>query len=256
MSEAYPKPKSKLTRIVIITCLTMVAALIAGGVAFFMVSEDNNTSFITLKADTTPIRIKPDDVGGKKIDHQDAAVLQMLDELKEPDSSVDRLVLPDANPELPPVSVVESVVISEAKKQKPVSEIVVKPLEKEITPIPVAEPTIATPTPKPTSPKSIAPKIITQPDMVDEDNPQMMVQLAAFREQAKAEQVAAVLTQKHKPRLQSLQLGIMLVDTGSSGVFWRVITEPISALDARRLCGVLKAAGQDCILRPVTADPS
>lgn len=79
-----------------------------------------------------------------------------------------------------------------------------------------------------------------------------MVQLAAFREQVKAEQAAALLSEKHKARLLSLQLGIMSVDTGSSGIFWRVITEPLPATDARNICTALKSAGQDCILRKIT----
>ena len=79
----------------------------------------------------------------------------------------------------------------------------------------------------------------------------MMVQLAAFRDQQKAEEVAALLTEKHKSRLQGLGLGIMPIETNNSGVFWRVITEALPSEDARNLCDELKRAGQDCIFRKV-----
>ena len=99
---------------------------------------------------------------------------------------------------------------------------------------------------------SDGPKIIIEPESFNEDNPPFMVQLAAFRDQMKAEQAAAILTEKHSERLLSLQLGIMSIDTGSSGIFWRVITEPLPSVDARMICDALQLAGQDCILRPVS----
>ena len=75
----------------------------------------------------------------------------------------------------------------------------------------------------------------------------MMVQLAAFRDAGSANCLSPHA--KHKDRLQGLSLGVMQIDTGSSGVFWRVITEPLPNEDARGLCDALKRAGQDCILR-------
>ena len=92
-----------------------------------------------------------------------------------------------------------------------------------------------------------APRIVKK-DIV-KDGPSMMVQLAAFRDQDKAQEIASLLTEKHAERLQGLTLGVMQIDTGSSGIFWRVITEALPNIDARSLCDSLKRAGQDCILR-------
>ena len=111
--------------------------------------------------------------------------------------------------------------------------------------------------PKAEAPKADPPKaapkpnrIIKKPVVEAGGDPVMMVQIAAFKDQAKAEEVAAVMSNKHKDRLMGLVLGVMPTDT-ANGVYWRVITEALPEPDARKICDSLKRSGQDCIIRKI-----
>ena len=77
------------------------------------------------------------------------------------------------------------------------------------------------------------------------------VQLAAFAKREKAKQQAAILMEKHKNRLNGIMLEVTKIDTGSSGIYWRVITEPLLQDRAVSTCNLLKSAGQDCIVRKI-----
>ncbi len=79
--------------------------------------------------------------------------------------------------------------------------------------------------------------------------PLYRVQLAAFKNEQKAMQVAALLTEKHRSRLGQSSVGITLHDAAEQGLFWRVVTDPMPRGDASNLCKTLKSVGQDCILR-------
>ncbi len=76
------------------------------------------------------------------------------------------------------------------------------------------------------------------------------VQLAAFKDEGKAMQVAAILMNKHISRLDQISIGVMLHDAGEQGLFWRVVTDPMPRANASKLCNTLKSVGQECILRP------
>lgn len=75
------------------------------------------------------------------------------------------------------------------------------------------------------------------------------VQLAAFKNEGKAMQVAALLMNKHSSRLDQISIGVTLHDAGEQGIFWRVVTDPMPRANANKLCNTLKSVGQDCILR-------
>ena len=81
--------------------------------------------------------------------------------------------------------------------------------------------------------------------------PLYRVQLAAFKNEQKAMQVAALLMEKHRSRLGQSSVGITLHDAAEQGIFWRVVTDPMPRGDASNLCKTLKSAGQDCILRKI-----
>jgi len=99
---------------------------------------------------------------------------------------------------------------------------------------------VAVPQARPTPPKRV---------VVEGDEPLYVVQLAAFRKADTAREQAGLLAGKHKARLENTELGTMKSDSGDSGIFWRVVTEPLPRADADRICAALKRAGQDCILR-------
>jgi hypothetical protein len=83
------------------------------------------------------------------------------------------------------------------------------------------------------------------------DDPLYRVQLAAFRNADKGTEVASLLTEKHRTRLNNTILETSKIETKDNGIFWRIVTEPLSRADADNLCTLLKRAGQDCILRKV-----
>lgn len=96
-------------------------------------------------------------------------------------------------------------------------------------------------------PIPMAGKNLTRPD--ESKTSFYRIQLAAFKNEGKAMQVAAVLMNKHNSRLDQVSIGVMLHDAGEQGVFYRVVTDPMPRENANKLCNTLKSVGQDCILR-------
>ena len=101
--------------------------------------------------------------------------------------------------------------------------------------------------------KDTASKIKKRVIVIEGDEPLYMIQLAAFRNAEKATEMAKILSQKHKSRLQDVDLETMSVDTGSNGIFYRIVSAPLPRPDADKICGVLRRSGQDCFLRKYTA---
>lgn len=103
------------------------------------------------------------------------------------------------------------------------------------------------------SDKDTTSKIKKRVIVIEGDEPLYMIQLAAFRNTEKATEMAKILSQKHKSRLQNVDLETMSVDTGSNGIFYRIVSAPLPRPDAAKICGVLRRSGQDCFLRKYTA---
>jgi hypothetical protein len=126
---------------------------------------------------------------------------------------------------------------------------------------PVAKPPVKTivATPKPTAKENEKekgkdePGITTKRVATEPGEPTYMIQLAAFRKEDIASEQAGLLLKKHETRLQGVTLGTMRIDTGDSGIFWRIVSEPLPREAADTICASLKRAGQDCILRKFTA---
>ena len=101
--------------------------------------------------------------------------------------------------------------------------------------------------------RDTASKIKKRVIVIEDDEPLYMIQLAAFRNAEKATEIAKILSQKHKSRLQGVDLETMSVDTGSNGIFYRIVSAPLPRPDADKICGVLRRSGQDCFLRKYSA---
>ena len=237
-----------------------------------------------IKADPGPIKVKPADPGGAKIPHQEATVMGMIGGLAQTDENVEILRPPPVVPEMPPTTlpdaqtadepvapegaattgaaITEKSDLTDKPAQQaggqPVNEsgaqtAAVQTVESETSSDQNADQkaagsdnedgqdaAVAMPTAKPKPPKRIT---------VEGDDPLYLVQLAAFRDAAKAREQAGLLNGKHKERLDGAELGTMKHDNGDDGVFWRVVSEPLPRVEADRICSALKRAGQDCILR-------
>ena len=68
----------------------------------------------------------------------------------------------------------------------------------------------------------------------------------------KAEEIANLLTSKHVSRLNGIKLQTTRLDTGSNGIFFRVVSPPLLRAEAELACLNLRRAGQDCFLRKFT----
>ena len=101
--------------------------------------------------------------------------------------------------------------------------------------------------------KDTTSKIKKRVIVIEGDEPLYMIQLAAFRNAEKATEMAKILSQKHKSRLQNVDLETMSVDTGSNGIFYRIVSAPLPRPVADKICGVLRRSGQDCFLRKYSA---
>lgn len=233
-----------------------------------------------IKADPGPIKVKPADPGGAKIPHQETTVMGMIGGIAQTDEDVEILRPPSVVPEMPPTTLPEAETADEPVAPKPAAseaetsgaeagqsqgaaaqvaapsatEGETKSGEARLSGREASGPAAAAgeddgsskvaaiemPTAKPKPPKRIA---------VEGDDPLYLVQLAAFRDAAKAREQAGLLNGKHRDRLDGAELGTMKHDNGDDGVFWRVVSEPLPRVEADSICTALKRAGQDCILR-------
>ncbi|MEK9532193.1 MAG: SPOR domain-containing protein [Alphaproteobacteria bacterium] len=293
MSGTAPEKQKTSFRLVILIGFIMLAIGIAGGGFWLSLQSGTTQELPVLRADKTPFKLKPEDRGGKVIPHQDSLVLEILEGLSENDNQSEKLRLPDAAPELPPVSLQIEDDIAQTEQQPDAQpaddlpndlaenssdntqiassnltqETALEPKSSEdqinLTSViddnntseqgevigevigevkedkQVKDAPIIAPVTKPEPPKQIAGKKTHK------------VQLAAFAKQEKAKQQAAILMEKHKNRLEGLMLEVTKIDTGSSGIYWRVITQPLNETLALSTCDLLKSAGQDCIVRKI-----
>jgi hypothetical protein len=307
MTETHRKSGFPRLVLIILILLVGLAGLVSAGGFLLLLGNGGSQDVPIIKAEATAYKERPEEPGGLQIDHQNSSVMTILEKLDPADETIDRLQLPEAEPELPPVRLAENAAGQETKppasppaesknqdgQSAPADKMAVKKAADDEAPekdtpakeipakdTPAAEagavsaagqeeakagdaqpdanqPAVtAAPAPRPAIPKQAArspdkARIITKPVVTDPNKPQMMVQLAAFRKQEKAEQAAAILGRDHKDRLNGSELGVMQIDAGSSGIFWRVITPALAPQDARQICDRLKRAGQDCILRRV-----
>ncbi|MDB2389925.1 SPOR domain-containing protein [Alphaproteobacteria bacterium] len=246
----------------------------AGAVTYFLMpiflpADQNDVQIIT--AADGPIKVKPDDVGGKAIKNQDSAVMSMIANNEQSDVAVENLSPLSSEPELPPVTIAQemikepSVIETDNKTVMKTDNIEPKTTDADIKPsalnadnqtvssetnLAEKAPTSLIPKTKPDNKTAKSASVKKKKDAKDGD-PLYRVQLAAFRNADKATEVASLLTQKHKTRLNDTILETTKIDTKDNGVFWRIVTEPLLRAEADDLCTLLKRAGQDCILRKV-----
>ena len=247
--------------------------IMAGTATYFLLPlflPTNDRSVTIIKADPEPFKIQPADKGGKTVDHQNLMVVDILKGETTRQKQAETLRPGAASPEPPALAVDmphdkantapaaaggKSTSAAEKKDDKTKSDAVAvdtasktPPSAAKPSPKPVAS-TISVPATRPVAAAKPASGITKRVVVIEGDAPLYMIQLAAFRDQNKALEIVGILTEKHKKRLESRQLETMRVDTGTNGVFHRVVSEPLPRDAADRLCAVLRRAGQDCFLR-------
>lgn len=254
------------------------------GIVFVMPPLNTDDDIVYLKGDDTPYKVRPSEEGEQKIAHQDsrfmtyldkgeaeaeeAETISLKDELPEPppvplagknqsEEAVDLTRLsaatPDATPEKPTTKIeTESVIatpLSSSNSQadnlsqdtsEPASKAIADTEKENVAKDSQAPVTTAVPVAKPPVPARNKPAI---------EGPARQIQLAAFQAQKRAETAAALLSEKHKARLNGYTLSSNLIEKTDGGKFWRVMTSPMPAVEAAAICDALKRAGQDCIVR-------
>lgn len=289
MSGTDPEKQKTSFRLVVLIGFIVLAIGIAGGGFWLSLQSGTTQELPVLRADKTPFKLKPEDRGGKVIPHQDSLVLEILEGLSENDNQSEKLRLPDAAPELPPVSLQIEDEIAQTEQQpdaQPADDLPNDLVENSSDNTQIASSNLTQETAL--EPKSRADQI-NLTSVIDDNNtseqgevigevkedkqvkdapiiapvtkpepPKQIagkkthkVQLAAFAKQEKAKQQAAILMEKHKNRLEGIMLEVTKIDTGSSGIYWRVITQPLNETLALSTCDLLKSAGQDCIVRKI-----
>ena len=231
---------------IIIGIVILVLAVALGYMWWQSASQPRDIAI--LKADTAPYKIPHPNAEDARVDNTDSALLSNLDTPNREALEGEVLIPPESTPELPPVEVEVEVApepesAPETAPETGLTEIPVSTPQAEPEPEPESEPAPEPePEPEPQPAPEPAPKI-------DPNIPLYHVQLASFRDEARAKRNAALLTEKHRARLKSGEsFTTMFHDAGEDGQFWRIVSAPMTRGDARNFCNVLKSVGQDCIL--------
>ena len=202
---------------------------------------------IVVKAIDGAIKVKPADPGGMTVPHQDLLVIDLLKSGGADAGEVETLQPRASAPEPPPISAGKT--DSAAADPAPDSA---TPAAPDAPDVPVAGSENAATIQKKTV-KAPSVKQAAKPAIKQSDGPVFVIQLAAFRNDDKAKEIASLLSEKHSSRLQGVRLQTMRLDTGSNGVFFRVVSAPMSRAEAENTCTKLRRAGQDCFLRKFVA---
>jgi cell division septation protein DedD len=201
------------------------------------------TDVIVVKAIDGAIKVKPADSGGMTVQHQDLLVIDLLKSGGADAGEVETLQPRASAPEPPPISAGKT--DSAAADPAPDSATPAAPDAPDAADAgsenaaAIQKKTVKAPSVKPAIKQS--------------DGPVFVIQLAAFRSDEKANEIASLLSEKHSSRLQGVRLQTMRLDTGSNGVFFRVVSAPMSRAEAENTCTKLRRAGQDCFLRKFVA---
>ena len=209
------------------------------------------TDVLVVKAIDGAIKVKPADPGGMTVPHQDLLVIDLLKSGGADTGEVETLQPRASAPEPPPISAGKT--DSAAADPAPDSATPAAPDSPDAADAgsenaaAIQKKTVKAPSVKP------ATKPATKPAIKQSDGPVFVIQLAAFRSDEKANEIASLLSEKHSSRLQGVRLQTMRLDTGSNGVFFRVVSAPMSRAEAENTCTKLRRAGQDCFLRKFVA---
>tara|TARA_Y100001934_G_C12076499_1_gene642663 strand:- start:8 stop:793 length:786 start_codon:yes stop_codon:yes gene_type:complete len=242
--------------------LLSVILVLSGAIyIFFNINFLSNKEIQLIKAPEGPIKEKPENSGGKIIDHLDAEFYGILDKDIE-NKFVEVLKPPAPEPELP-VLELDLKTIKVQDNSETINESDNKSFEiyendsfdnqtKELELTSQNKDNI-----------SLEKKNF---DSIDDNNSDILslkienpiskpkkgyfVQLASFNNEEKAKVSVDILNEKLAVSLNGNQLQIMKVDLGDGkGIWWRIVTDIINRSEAETICALLKSEGNNCIVR-------
>lgn len=98
--------------------------------------------------------------------------------------------------------------------------------------------------------KAAKPIQVAQPRMQELPDDSYVIQVASLRSEEEAKGFWSQAQAKHPDLLETMPLYVERADLGDRGIYFRVQTGPFpSKATAQDLCGQLKSAGQDCIVK-------
>jgi cell division septation protein DedD len=245
-SDSTKTNKSKLAWFSFGAIVIALAAMVVV-VVWPPLSLKTPTDVLVVKAIDGAIKVKPADPGGMTVPHQDLLVIDLLKSGGADTGEVETLQPRASAPEPPPISAEKT--DSAAADPAPDSA---TPAVPDAPDAPDAGSENAAAIQKKAI-KAPSVKPAAKPAIKQSDEPVFVIQLAAFRNNEKANEIASLLSQKHSSRLKGMRLQTMRLDTGSNGVFFRVVSAPMSRAEAENTCTKLRRAGQDCFLRKFVA---
>ena len=236
---------------------------------------------VYLQADETPFKVRPSEEGGQKIAHQNSRFMSYLDKGEAETEEKEILHLNEDLPEPPPVPIEAEKPADTAPAQADAQGLAAadteNPEKQSVMATPLAQAQTDTPpvtADKPDStdntsaangqaedkarhavpvkrPVELANIRKKNNNQAKPDASWRQIQIAAFQDQDKADTAAALLSQKHKARLNGYILSATIIQKADGGQFWRVMSEAMPAAEANAICDALKKAGQDCFLRKI-----
>jgi len=261
-----------------------ILILAALGIVFYVMPPLRDASDIVyLQANETPFKVRPSEEGGREIAHQDSRFMAYLDKGETETDEKEIIHLHEDLPEPPPVPIETEkpaqpalvqggepeIAATDTKNPKNPEKqsVMATPLVQEQTNnVPAEEKPASTddipaangqaednaspavPVKRPVELANIRKKNNNQ---AQADAGWRQIQIAAFQDQDKADTAAALLSEKHKARLNGYVLSATIIQKADGGQFWRVMSKAMPAAEANAICDALKKAGQDCFLRKI-----
>ncbi len=258
--------------------LTLFIALFAlvafGGIVWYAYDQGRQTgseeTAPLIRADSAPVRVRPDKPGGLEVPHQDKLIFDKLAEGgNESERPVERLLPrpeeptkppppPAASPpptpqtqtqtaEIPPAKAPEAAPAAGAETGTPRG-----PAPPPAVQPPQVQPKVIPPAPKPAAaPSPPAPKPAAEPKAASVgpvSGGAYRVQIAAFKDEPTAREAWTRAQKTHPADLGALSLTIEQVDVSGKGIFHRVQGGPLDEAAARGICRTLESRKQACIV--------
>lgn len=205
-----------------------------------------------LRADGGPVKVPPDDPGGRNFPHQDAGVYNRITGDGVADTSEGEQLLPPAeeplaieSPSIRPEDQRALDRMAEAIESAPLEVPPAAGRTGEVAEAPVVA-VPAEPSPVEVQPSEPQPAASTAPAA---SGGQYVVQLAALRDEQSARDTFARLQSRYPDLLGSLSADIQRADLGDSGIYYRARAGYLDRASANSLCEKLAAQGQACIVR-------
>jgi len=223
-----------------------------------------------IRADDTPIRVKPKNPGGMKVPHQDKMIFDRLSEVDTPDQPVERLLPRPEEPALVGKKLTDKAKLDPSASAGVATPVVTMPTDRTAsnsgnktqpssgeTPdakpdqqvqskLPVLEQKLqrGTVLSAATQPANASP-----PPIKSTVGGSFRVQIGAFKNEGKARDVWRRAKASHAELLGALSLSIQKVKLPGKGTFHRVQGGPLSKAQASLICRILKARKQDCMVK-------